>query len=504
MQKGSAVANIKRYTLPIALAVISAVMLVVGILSLTVWKPPQEVVAQRSTEQPFTMTRAGVLPLYADKVEVRASVPESGDKDQTVWLAVGSADDVNAWLQEESYDEIVGLLDLQTLKAVPHIYESPADDSAAGTADDPATDPGTSEDPTGQSEDGVEPDAVPGQVVESPISSDMWTAVKYGRGSVSLTLSGDDMDMSLLAATDGEGPAPVISLRWETPQPNLLAIISFVLLGVVAALALFAWAVLFATRSRTKSAEDQGSKKELKRATEEAKAAKKADHSETEVIKNLATEFETDEIGADDIAEVADPIESADVEDIAQESANVPEIERDGAIGAGFEDEAGADTKADEHSSPDLAADAPVNADEDTQASFLEHALAESEDDGRYETVSTDSGMLNLSALQDGFAFPTRRALREAQSRGVDALVVEGRKFSTSRSAPGAPRPSVASGAGVAVPSTQPNQPTRQSIAKPADALRKRSMSAMSWSELMRRTADNEDTGTDGAEDKGE
>ena len=50
----------------------------------------------------------------------------------------------------------------------------------------------------------------------------------------------------------------------------------------------------------------------------------------------------------------------------------------------------------------------------------------------RSETVTTDSGMMNLSALQQsGGAFPTRRALRDAHRRGVNRLVVGEREFTT-------------------------------------------------------------------------
>ena len=118
-------ANLKRYTLPIVLAIIALALMVIGILSLTVWKPQQEVIAERSTDQPYTMTREGVLPLYADEVVVRASA----DGDQRVWLAVGSPQDVAAWLQGESYDEIVGLSTLTDLKATSHIVETPVDES---------------------------------------------------------------------------------------------------------------------------------------------------------------------------------------------------------------------------------------------------------------------------------------------------------------------------------------------------------------------------------------
>ena len=39
--------------------------------------------------------------------------------------------------------------------------------------------------------------------------------------------------------------------------------------------------------------------------------------------------------------------------------------------------------------------------------------------------------MMNLAALQAGRGFPSRRAMRDAEKRGVEALVVDGRRYET-------------------------------------------------------------------------
>lgn len=105
----------KRYSVPIVFGIIAVALLAVGVLALTVWRPAQQVSATHDSTEPFAMTRAGVFPLYADSVKINATA----EPDQDVWLAVGSPEDITAWLQDEPYEEVVGLLDLQTLKQFP-------------------------------------------------------------------------------------------------------------------------------------------------------------------------------------------------------------------------------------------------------------------------------------------------------------------------------------------------------------------------------------------------
>lgn len=353
----------KRYSVPIVLGIIAVALLAVGALALTVWRPAQQVSATHDSTEPFAMTRAGVFPLYADSVKINATA----EPDQDVWLAVGSPEDIMAWLQDEPYEEVVGLLDLQTLKTIPHGVE---------------TNPQSGEAQSGRDAESVEEPQSGAQAVR-PISSDMWVAENYGRGSVSLTLSGDDMGLSILAATDGVGPAPTLTLTWQTPQSNLLAVASFSGAAIAALMAVVI-AVSLAGVARRRA-------------------------SRSEVLRTL------DERASTDTAEIAtlpelpttDPVESSD--------AVLVEI---------TETEDPTEVVAEDTAEPVESIDKDKPSTKDDQPSRLEAS--------RSETVTTDSGMMNLSALQhSGGAFPTRRALRDAHRRGVNRLVVGEREFTT-------------------------------------------------------------------------
>lgn len=403
--------KVKRYSVPLVLGIIAVALLAVGILALTIWRPAQQVSASHESTEPFTMTRAGVLPLYADRVSIRATA----DEDQDVWLAVGSAEDITAWLQDEPYEEVVGLSNLQTLKTIPHGVEAGAQSGEAAPSEE------------------VESAQSGGQAT-SPITSDMWIAENYGRGSVSLTLSGEDMGLSILAATDGAGPAPTLTLTWQTPRPNLLALVSFIGAGVAAVLGLVvAVALAGAAKRRTARSEELRTLGERAN-TDTAEIAMLADSSaaedvpvteEPEAAETLDEGQEQEPAVAEDIAIVA---EETQADESQQEEVRVDEEEDSdpasamdpqglaGEVGIAAEEKAQdpGDVKSQEES---------ANGDDVHEA-----RLAAS----RSETVTTDSGMMNLSALQaSGGAFPTRRALRDAHRRGVSRLVVGEREFAT-------------------------------------------------------------------------
>ena len=377
----------KRYSVPIVLGIIAVALLAVGALALTVWRPAQQVSATHDSTEPFAMTRAGVFPLYADSVKINATA----EPDQDVWLAVGSPEDITAWLQDEPYEEVVGLLDLQTLKTIPHGGE---------------TNPQSGEAQSGRDAESVEEPQSGAQAVRH-ISSDMWVAENYGRGSVSLTLSGDDMGLSILAATDGVGPAPTLTLTWQTPQSNLLAVASLSGAAIAALMALVI-AVSLAGAARRRA-----SRSEVLRTLDERAST---DTAEIATLPELPT---TDPVESTDavlveITETADPTE---VEDLA-EPADPTEVE-DPAEAVDPTEVVAKDT-----AEPVEPIDKDKPSTKDDQPSRLEAS--------RSETVTTDSGMMNLSALQQsGGAFPTRRALRDAHRRGVNRLVVGEREFTT-------------------------------------------------------------------------
>ena len=395
----------KRYSVPIVLGIIAVALLAVGALALTVWRPAQQVSATHNPTEPFAMIRAGVFPLYADSVRINVTA----EPDQDVWLAVGSPEDITAWLQDEPYEEIVGLLDLQTLKTIPHGVEA---------------NPQSGEAQSGRGAESVE-EPQSGAQAASPISSDMWVAENYGRGSVSLTLSGDDMGLSILAATDGVGPAPTLTLTWQTPQSNLLAVASFIGAAIATIMALII-AVSLAGAARRRASRSEALRTLDERAsTDTAEIAtlpelSTTDHVEsTNAISVEATETaDPTEVVAEDAAETVESIDQ-EVDDVTPS--------RPDADSAGDADLAGdADSAGDEELSvatDDMEAkDKPST--KDDQPSRLEAS--------RSETVTTDSGMMNLSALQQGGgSFPTRRALRDAHRRGVSRLVVGEREFTT-------------------------------------------------------------------------
>ena len=353
----------KRYSVPIVLGIIAVALLAVGALALTVWRPAQQVSATHNPTEPFAMTRAGVFPLYADSVRINVTA----EPDQDVWLAVGSPEDITAWLQDEPYEEIVGLLDLQTLKTIPHGVEA---------------NPQSGEAQSGRGAESVE-EPQSGAQAASPISSDMWVAENYGRGSVSLTLSGDDMGLSILAATDGVGPAPTLTLTWQTPQSNLLAVASFIGAAIATIMALII-AVSLAGAARRRA-----SRSEALRTLDERAST---DTAEIATLPELSTTDHVESTNAISVeaTETADPTEV-----VAEDAAETVES---------------------------IDKDKPST--KDDQPSRLEAS--------RSETVTTDSGMMNLSALQQGGgSFPTRRALRDAHRRGVSRLVVGEREFTT-------------------------------------------------------------------------
>ncbi len=496
--------NVKRYALPIVLGALAIALAVVGVLSLTIWKPAQEVVASRDSELPFSMTRAGVFPLYADEVNVRAT----GESDQIIWLAVGDPEDVAAWLQEEPYEEVVGLVgNLYTLKAIDHNLEAYAESGAqSGEVPQSGQDVQDSED----AELAQDPDA-------NPIYSDMWTHVKYGRGSVSVDLSGEEMDMSVLVATDGVGPAPTLTLTWKTPQSNLLALASFVAAAVVALIALVVALALWSTRKKRLSrsahlreAESRASVdtaaiavgssiEDLPKRSSRRDKAKKALLAEGETLAGADTEevsVESEDTGLDasvgvfssdptepyadqeshdskDVDEEADEASQAIFAPVPQKEDNLPAEDPEGeqpgpeeTVAEDDQDEVVVAETAETVTEEDFAEETAEETVQETAEEATDDVAnddaaraAAAQEAARTETVTTDSGMMNLSALRGGGNFPTRKALRDARRRGVEQLVVGERAFDV----PATPR----------------------TDSDPAQALRERSIGAAKWSEAM-------------------
>lgn len=165
----------KAFGLPLALTLIGVVLSVVSLLALTVMRPDNHVTAvDGGGSEPYVMTHEGVLALQQPPVTVTAQSADGGE----VTLALGKSADVMAWLDGSAYREISGLQSWTQLKTTAHAApEKPAKPGPLG-------------------------------------DSDMWTQVKKGTGKVTLELTKADADTSLIAASDGKGAAPKITISW--------------------------------------------------------------------------------------------------------------------------------------------------------------------------------------------------------------------------------------------------------------------------------------------------
>ncbi len=406
----------KRYSSSLLLTFLAALLGIFGVLSLTTWKPAQDVTATGSTEAPFLITRLGLFGLYGDGETVRLTATAQ-NPDEHIWLALGSPADVTAWVGEHSYEEIYGLVDIETLKMEPHLLAEDDAQSAEADAQD------------------LE-EAQSGEEIQSPIVSDMWDVELDGVGTLQMVISESQMDQVLLAATDGVSPAPSITLSWDTPSQNYAAMFLFSFAALFALLALFSWFTVWRrVRRRAKT-----------RARLLAQVS--ADATQTSMIPAISTpatdvvveeavkvespveavsepsddvEFAPEAVGAgagiveDEVAFEPEPALEGKTSDVSTDVVSEDEV----AAGSVVADPVTEDV---ESVTPDQSArEASAKAEAPTGEAFLD----------RTQQLTTQSGLVNLSALQGGGKFPTRRALREAQARGVETLVVEGREFTT-------------------------------------------------------------------------
>lgn len=215
-------ATLKRYTLSVVLWALALILVVVGILGLTVWRPYQEVRVSLDPSAPYVVTKPGVLGLFADKSDiVKVEVEAPGT--EPINIAVGAGIDVQQWVAGKTYQEVSGMADADTLKSELVEGDTPAVEGEADAAVDA---------------EGEQPQS--GDV--NPLASDMWYDIYQGHGEYNFTVPRDRMDSSLLIATNGTDPAPRLTLVWPTPTANALAWAAFVsafLLAAVGAVAAF-------------------------------------------------------------------------------------------------------------------------------------------------------------------------------------------------------------------------------------------------------------------------
>ena len=462
----------KRYVAASSMGVVALVCVLVGLLGVTVLRPPTHQVSSVVSATDLIMTRGNVLSIVKDDVTVTAT-SKSG---APVTLSIGTTQDVKGWIGDAAYTEVIGVeSDRTKLKAESH--------AAVSTGQTTPAAPSTPAQSGAQSgvQSGAQPLADPtsADLVTQLASSDMWFKQASGEGTVSLDLENVPSGRSALAASAAGPDDLTLTLTWKVEQTNTLAIIAFLAACVFAliALALFLtrWQLLRLRKIREARIEER----------------RKADSLETSSINSAAVAERVaaardsapapapvEEPPAADEATVSndsstDAAEAMPVEEKAQwgavvytpaadESAENAPAEEEAADGASSEEEAAGEAAPSEEEAAGEAAPsendgATEAADSSDEAASNEAASNEVPQDdyvpdpltdtferrGRHgldngpidqdppERATTDTGVIDLSGIRGGRTLPSRRALREARNNGEQTVVVDGQEFNT-------------------------------------------------------------------------
>ena len=470
----------KRYVAASSMGVVALVCVLVGLLGVTVLRPPTHQVSSVVSATDLIMTRGNVLSIVKDDVTVTAT-SKSG---APVTLSIGTTQDVKGWIGDAAYTEVIGVeSDRTKLKAESH--------DAIGPSRIPSPTPAQSGAQSGV-QSGAQPLAEPSSadLVQQLASSDMWFKQASGEGTVSLDLENVPSGRSALAAS-AAGPGDLtLTLTWKVEQTNTLAIIAFLAACVFAliALALFLtrWQLLRLRKIREARIEERRKADSLETSSinsaavaervaaardsapahapvEEPPAADEAtvpNDSSTDAAEAMPVEEKAQwgavvyTPAADESAENA-PAENAPAEEEAADGASSEEeaageaapSENDGATEAAPSENDGATEAA--PSENDGATEAADSSDEAAsnevpQDDYVPDPLTDTfERRGRHgldngpidqdppERATTDTGVIDLSGIRGGRTLPSRRALREARNNGEQTVVVDGQEFNT-------------------------------------------------------------------------
>ena len=444
----------KRYVAASSMGVVALVCVLVGLLGVTVLRPPTHQVSSVVSQTDLIMTRGNVLSIVKDDVTVTAT-SKSG---APVTLSIGTTQDVKGWIGDAAYTEVIGIeSDRTKLKAESH--------DAIGPSRVPSPTPAQSGAQLGV-QSGAQPLAEPSSadLVQQLASSDMWFKQASGEGTVSLDLENVPSGRSALAAS-AAGPGDLtLTLTWKVEQTNTLAIIAFLAACVFAliALALFLtrWQLLRLRKIREARIEERRKADSLETssinsaavaeriaAAREAApattlASEPAQADEPSVVETEQREAEADEQPTDDAPTWGAAAFASDQNETEDDEAPVEET---------------AEAVAEERTEDDLREDAPVEpadasddnaaqvqSSSDSSEEYVPDPLTDTfERRGRHgldngpidqdppERATTDTGVIDLSGIRGGRTLPSRRALREARNNGEQVVVVDGQEFNT-------------------------------------------------------------------------
>ncbi len=461
---------LKRYVAAASMLVVALVCALVGLLGLTVFRPPTQQVSSVDSATDLIMTRGNVLSIVKDDVTVTAT-SKSG---APVTLSIGTTQDVKGWIGDAAYTEVIGVeSDRSKLKAESHDAVSSPDAHAA----QPGAQAGV--------QSGAQPlkDPTSAELVAQLASSDMWFKQASGEGSVSLDLENVPTGRSALAVSAAGAGDLTLTLTWKVEQTNTLAIIAFLTACVftLIALALFLtrWQLLRLRKIRAARIEERRKADSLETSSinSAAVAQRVAAHRDSAPVPAEQQENEAPEArdesaqrsqrtpeegwGAAVFAatptrsEPTEPaVEDTIVRDVPSESdhaetsevAGLPEdtivreVPRDTIVREVPQDtivrEVPAGSPSDAAATHDDAATTGAEYTPDPLTDTMErrgrHGLAQGPiDQDPPERATTDTGVIDLSGIRGGRTLPSRRALREARNNGEQVLVVDGQEFNT-------------------------------------------------------------------------
>jgi len=449
---------LKRYVAASSMGAVALVCVLVGLLGVTVLRPPTPPGASGGCAPGLIMTRDNVLSIVKDDVKVTAT-SKSG---APVTLVIGTSQDAKGWIGNAAYTEVIGIeADRNKLKAESH--------AANGTGlvnPNVSSQPGAHSNAQSGVQSGAEPIADPtsAQLTDQLAKSPMWFKQESGAGSVSIDLENVPSGRSAVAASAGGPDDLTLTLTWKVEQTNMLAIIAFLAACVFAliALALFLtrWQLLRLRKIRAQRIEER----------------RKADSLETssinsaEVAERIAAARESGPASApapavDEAAQTDSAKEQAE-EPVAENPAENPEdTSRDSVWGAAAfaatPDQALASAPSTEDTAireaivvePDaepvvresiVGVPAPDYSEPSAPQEYVPDPMTDTfERRGRHgldtgpidqdppERATTDTGVIDLSGIRGGRTLPSRRALREARNKGEEVVVIDGQEFNT-------------------------------------------------------------------------
>lgn len=409
--------QLRRFSGAAAACAVAVIAAIVAVLALTVWKPTQQISATVTPQQPVVITREGLFQLEGGEVTVTAA-SASGKQ---VTMALGTAADVRAWVSDLSYAEITGIsANRENLLTEGH------DSATSSPSPSPSPSSEAPQNPDQNAQPSPSPSATP---TLSAAGGDMWLDEATAPSTATMTLRDVAAGRSLVITSDGTTPSDLtVTMTWQTPHANVLAItagvITFICLLIAAALVgLVLWRERQVDSEEEKHKEDEaedGASQQVDPAFFETDENSESSEAESETLQSDNEEAE----------EYSDSIEGGEKsDDVTAQDAFTEVAEFDEETP---EDESSEDRAVEERVEVNETSVTDRDESSDSEPRRGRHGIAyhDAEVDPPARE-STDTGIIDLSAIRPGAVLPSRRALRQAREKGEGRLVIAGQEFDT-------------------------------------------------------------------------